>query len=207
MFRWIIFGRLCRELLILFIYSLILSFLLFRFYALNTFISYLIYWCFRLFFGFLTNFRYSNLNYIYIYIYIYTCTIFSFRHIWLRRRHTLCLPILSLIRLNLHINRLTFGWNSLRKMPHVSQVMLAPNRDHHWRSKLWNTKYDDKSYKLIQSIREEQAEGKFTEEKKFTEINWKKWWKKCTRHFRMWQLYSKLMLFKENWLMSLLKRN
>ena len=40
----------------------------------------------------------------------------------------------------------------------------------------------------------------FTEEKNLTRGTRKNWWKKCYKDFRMWLLYSKLILFKEIWL-------
>ena len=39
------------------------------------------------------------------------------------------LLILSLIRLNLHMSRLTSGWNEFKKEPYFFQVISAPAED------------------------------------------------------------------------------
>ena len=130
-------------------------------------------------------------------VYVYLGSIFSFKHVWLNKTNTLCLLILYLIHLSLCMRCLTFEWNKFRETSYASQVLLAPTGAIFGKV---NNEMINKMMHCIHLYKQEEKKqmgGEFAEDKNFTSGKRKNWQEMCERQFRIWLLYSNLILFKK----------
>ena len=132
--------------------------------------------------------------YIYIYIYIYVCCIFSFKHVWLDKTDILCVSILSLISSSLFKNRLTFGWNQLRKALYISQAHSASTEV------IFGEGNNEKTNIMLSYIKSRKNEWKENLQKKriLREVRERIGWKfafgilECGCYIRIWSYLTKV---------------